>query len=719
MKLYPLIAILLVITLSPLSAGAAAPAAPDPSRLAADWWTYFEPKEPLDSAALSERVAAMHALLAELITQPATNVQPDESTIAKQIIDNLKIFNTLKDEPLPASKLDITSAEAYTVKEALEKHAFWRNLNQEINAEAEDLDWQKLIIGEERKQHSQLLNQYLELEKTDPTRLGKGLELISNRIRIELKRLEFDRRKSILQQNQERLKQLQAELDVIPDRLIANLSETEQWQKEYEKAQEKLKALSSKTGQGRASDTPHISTLKDLAETKYLALTGIKNEIEIGIYELVSMQAQLAHSLSQIISKPASSSTEPVRKLLTDSQSLEDRLDQQRLRLQRVIGRIQDSTSINLSEDNAKKTVTGDFNAKILLETTTADQSLRKLNQEIEATNFLAGMLRDRQVTQEGLLARAFDTTELSVSEIWAKTGDLFGTTLFEVSETPVTALGIIRVLLILTAAIWLSKGIRRGIRTLGERRNAVSQSSLYTLGRVVHYTVLVIGTMIGLSSIGIDFTKFALFASALGVGIGFSLQTIISNSVAGLILLFERSLKINDFVELESGVAGEVAEISMRSTLITTNDNIDIVVPNSEFISGRVTNWTMREAHRRIHVPFGVAYGTDKDLVKTAVLEAATEIPWTLMDQKARHPQVWLVEFGDSSLNFELVVWLKPEAVKRPAAVQAAYLWEIETRLKKYDIEIPFPQRDLHLRSLFGMKDQDARALLEDKKKL
>ncbi len=186
-------------------------------------------------------------------------------------------------------------------------------------------------------------------------------------------------------------------------------------------------------------------------------------------------------------------------------------------------------------------------------------------------------------------------------------------------------------------------------------------------------------------------------------MGIGFGLQTLVSNFVAGLIILFERSLKIGDFVELESGVTGEVREINMRSTLITTNDNIDIVVPNSEFVNGRVTNWTMREVYRRVHIPFGVAYGTDKELVKKAALEAAQDVPVTLTGHLRREPQIWFVEFGDSSLNFELVAWLNPDAVKSPGAVHAQYLWEIDDKLRKYDIEVPFPQRDLHVRSVMG----------------
>ena len=119
------------------------------------------------------------------------------------------------------------------------------------------------------------------------------------------------------------------------------------------------------------------------------------------------------------------------------------------------------------------------------------------------------------------------------------------------------------------------------------------------------------------MSSIGIDITALAVFTGALGVGVGFGMQAMVSNFVAGVILLVERSLKIGDFVELTSGVRGEVREINIRNAVITTNDNIDIIVPNSEFVNGQVTNWTFRDASRRLRVPFGVAYGTDKEVVR------------------------------------------------------------------------------------------------------
>ncbi|MGY8794602.1 MAG: mechanosensitive ion channel family protein, partial [Woeseiales bacterium] len=182
--------------------------------------------------------------------------------------------------------------------------------------------------------------------------------------------------------------------------------------------------------------------------------------------------------------------------------------------------------------------------------------------------------------------------------------------------------------------------------------------------------------------------------------GIGFGLQSIVNNFVSGLIILFEHSLRVGDYIELDTGLTGTVKAINVRSTLINTNDNIDIVVPNSEFVTTRLKNWTLGERILRVRIPFGVAYGSDKDLVRKAALEAAAEVSFTLTNMKGREPDVWLVEFGDNSLNFLLLVWVNRQGAKRPTRTRASYLWALETTLTKYGIEIPFPQRDLHIRS-------------------
>jgi small-conductance mechanosensitive channel len=221
----------------------------------------------------------------------------------------------------------------------------------------------------------------------------------------------------------------------------------------------------------------------------------------------------------------------------------------------------------------------------------------------------------------------------------------------------------------------------------------------LYTVGRLTHYAIIFIAVIVALSSIGLDFSSLALIAGALGVGIGFGLQSIVSNFVSGLIILFEQSLRVGDYIELDTGLTGTVKAINVRSTLINTNDNIDIVVPNSEFVTTRLTNWTLGERILRVRIPFGVAYGSDKELVRKAAVEAAADVPYTLTHMRGREPDVWLVEFGDSSLNFLLLVWVNLQGARRPTRSRAAYLWALETKLSEYGIEIPFPQRDINLR--------------------
>ena len=272
--------------------------------------------------------------------------------------------------------------------------------------------------------------------------------------------------------------------------------------------------------------------------------------------------------------------------------------------------------------------------------------------------------------------------------------------TLFSIGEAPVTGGDILRVVLILVFAMLLSRGIRLTIRRFGHAESSGTQASLYTVSRLTHYIIIIFAVFIALSSIGLEFGNLALVAGALSVGIGFGLQSIVNNFVSGLIILFEHSLRVGDYIELDTGLTGTVKSINVRSTLINTNDNIDIVVPNSEFVTARLQNWTLGERVLRVRIPFGVAYGSNKELVRQAALEAAAEVPYTLTHMKGREPDAWLTEFGDNSLNFLLLVWVNRQGARRPTRTRSAYLWALETKLSEYGIEIPFPQRDLHLRS-------------------
>lgn len=266
----------------------------------------------------------------------------------------------------------------------------------------------------------------------------------------------------------------------------------------------------------------------------------------------------------------------------------------------------------------------------------------------------------------------------------------------FRISPLGVVA-GLLWLALLVRVAGWTAQIVE--IRVLSVSRLTPSVQLL--LSRLLKVVLIIAAVFVALGTIGVDLTAFAVFTGAVGVGVGFGLQAIFNNFVAGLILLSERSLKVGDFVEVERGhLAGTVRQINIRNTIITTPDSIDVAVPNSEFVNGRVTNWTMLDANARIHVPFAVAYGTDEELVRRVVLAAADGVKFTLRDDHARLPQVWLVTFAESRLELELVVWLTVEGIHKPLGARAAYCWAIYAALREYGIAIPFPQRELHLRS-------------------
>ena len=271
-------------------------------------------------------------------------------------------------------------------------------------------------------------------------------------------------------------------------------------------------------------------------------------------------------------------------------------------------------------------------------------------------------------------------------------------TPVITIGGTQVTALQIGALIVIVTGSWWVAARIEVAIRRFGLHRSS-SAAGIYAWARVVRYLIWVLATLIGLSAIGISLSSFALIGGALGVGIGFGLQNIFSNFFSGIILLLEKSLKEGDFVDLQSGIRGHVSEIGLRYTRITTNDDVDVIVPNTEFINGRVVNWTFGSEYRRMHVTFGVAYGSDKEAVKAAGLRAAGAVPSTIEDDRHRS-DVWLVGLGDSSLDFELVVWVGLQATMAPGKTEAAYKWAIHDELVAAGLEIPFPQRDFNLRT-------------------
>ncbi len=225
--------------------------------------------------------------------------------------------------------------------------------------------------------------------------------------------------------------------------------------------------------------------------------------------------------------------------------------------------------------------------------------------------------------------------------------------------------------------------------------RRRVEKGVQHSIARLVHYVIIFFGFLWALSALGFEIAKLTLMLSALGVGIGFGLQSIVNNFVSGLILLFERPVRVGDIIEI-GGEWAEIQRIGIRATTVRTFNQADLIIPNADLISNQVTNWTLGNRQIRLIIPVGVAYGSDVPLVMKTMFECTKEVSMVVASPP---PQVLFLRFGESSLDFELRVWVWDADHK--LTVSSELHQKIDRRFREENIEISFPQRDLHLRSM------------------
>jgi small-conductance mechanosensitive channel len=233
---------------------------------------------------------------------------------------------------------------------------------------------------------------------------------------------------------------------------------------------------------------------------------------------------------------------------------------------------------------------------------------------------------------------------------------------------------------IILTEKILNHRHMERGLR-----------DSIIT---IVTYLTWTLGIVLALGVLGVNTTSLAVVFGALSIGIGFGLQNIFNNFISGLILLFERPIQVGDYVDI-GGVWAEVKKINVRATVVQTFDNASLIIPNSDFISQRVTNWSFKDPRMRRQVDVGVAYGSDIELVRQTLLEIADTTSKVLKYPK---PDVLFLDFGDSALIFRLRYWTDVDSY---FTTSTDIRFSIDRRFRELGIEIAFPQRDLHIKTL------------------
>lgn len=275
---------------------------------------------------------------------------------------------------------------------------------------------------------------------------------------------------------------------------------------------------------------------------------------------------------------------------------------------------------------------------------------------------------------------------------------------IFNVSGTKFTLITLIYIIIASALLIFLSKRITRLLENKLLATAIAEKGTRSAIVTIIRYAILLLGFFFIFKTAGFDLGAFSWMLGALGVGLGFGLQNITSNFISGIIILFERPIKIGDRIQV-GDISGDVTSISMRSTTIVTNDNISIIVPNSKFINDNVINWSHNDRRIRVHYPVSVSYKEDPEKVKEIVLNIANNHPDVL---KNPEPAFWFVEYGDNSLNFELVVWTSTY-IQKPVVLKSHLYYIIFKEFAKHNIEIPFPQRDIHIRSGLHNSENDA----------
>jgi len=679
----------------------AVPAAPDLESLEFGWWTYFE--GPRDDVELR-----IDSFLDDVGKQVARLQGPNEAvaqSVLEAVKDNLGAYHALLAEDelellgLPTPKL------SYSLDDLLRLAALSRDAQEGAAQEQLEVEREQRILDGATRRRDLAFKDYVVVEAGD-ARLLAALKLIQTRSAQAI----ATRRLELLTQSYERAKahaEATAERVVLAGETLATTLEEANLEGLVEGETNGEATVAKAQVDQRAAELAaaglDLDTEQGRSQQRLMQQKLVDAEVVLALGEVVLAQIQARRWWTELqldtdpdldlLQEQALGWSELVRGVEQNVPNWQRDTQDELLAVQSVDQEGMDRASRRLLDQRlgtARETLTGTGE----LEAAVADLQLLRLAVD-GAVEEYSGALR----SWLSGMSRQIKTGYMRIV-------GLADVTLFSVGETPVTGRDIFRVLIILIVALLLSRGVRFAIRRFSEKESSGSQASLYTVGRLTHYLIIVIALFVALSSIGLDFRNLALVAGALSVGIGFGLQSIVSNFVSGLTILFEHTLRVGDYIELDNGLTGTVKAINVRSTLINTNDNIDIVVPNSEFVTTRLTNWTLGEKVLRVRIPFGVAYGSDKELVREAALEAVAEVPYTLK-RKGREPDVWLVDFADSSLNFLLLVWVNTQGARRPTRTRAAYLWALESKLTEYGIEIPFPQRDVHVRSGLPVPEQ------------
>lgn len=674
---------------------------PDPAALRGDWWAYFN----VQPDQLASRAARLKSLLerrylAQNLPESGSPVSGAMEVAISRVLSNLEAFQAARqvEPPTPIAFSDLS--EIYTPAQALELVSSLRQARTALRFDKSDITALDEAVQAARRELDIEMGQYLQLDALDGSRVAVGLAVIADRLALETTEIQLNLRRAGFQVRQHQVDSLAEAERRAEQRLRGDADEALALNAGIREAELSLEtAQITLSNEKRRMLQSTAETVQDQASTRYrqqrvtnASIRVLEARLKL---RLLKIQAVLNNILLEDITTSMRDGHEQVELTRVAIEEARSSIES----LAAASERERDRAGEQLASAGNSRVDSLPMNQRRLRLAQESIGQLRLLNDQLVKLEFLTRWTRAAIRANEGIVDRSLNQISDLGGRFSQSVGAITDTTLFRLGETPITLSGIFKVIVVVLIAWLVSWIFRRMIGQLGHRFPKDNQSILFVISRLAHYLIISIGIFAGLSSIGLSFANFALVAGALALGLGFGLQSIVNNFLSGLILFFERTVKVGDFVQLDNGEQGEVRSINVRGTIVNTNDNVDVIVPNSEFTERKVVNWTLLDPFRRIHVPFRVAYESNEDIVVEAGLDAANRLSSTLTGVLGREPSVWLVNYGENGLDFELIVWLMPDAVKRPDAVFAAYHWEIRKALRRFEVEVPVPQREIRFR--------------------
>ncbi len=407
-----------------------------------------------------------------------------------------------------------------------------------------------------------------------------------------------------------------------------------------------------------------------------------------------------------------------IRKLKADYHRLENRLQQLTIESDRFtltndtedIQRIQDETKdITLKENKIALKIFDDYLLIYLSGIKEGETNLGKDLYEwmkrlsdnkflalAEEENNLAMYIEKRKI---GTFRMFIKQIESGGSQVIVNAWAFINKPLLNIGSSKISILSLFLSLVIFVIGVKIGRVYRVKVRS-AQVYKSMTESTKIVLSNVGYYVIILLTFFVALKTIGINLSSFTVILGALSVGVGFGLQNIVSNFIAGIILMLENSIRVGDYIELSDDIKGVVEDIQIRSTTILTNDHIEVVVPNQTLFQSNVVNWTLSERVRRFRIPFSVAYGTDLDKVERVVLEALEKSDLNYVrDNPSKKPIVVMVAMNSSSVDFNLDVWVSGIDLIHPRRTASKFLKLIYKTLYENDIVIPFPQMDIHVK--------------------